>query len=108
MTTVEYTIGAELPDIAISWTSESGAVIDFSTGWTFTVKVGNPGETALLTKTTTITGAAVAPNLTIAWAAGELDAVGSGAWQCQITAHNTASNKDRIRTFVLKLLPAIV
>jgi hypothetical protein len=107
MTTVEYTIGAELPDTAITWTDESGNLINFSSGWTFTVKVGDQGKTALLTKSTGITGAAAAPNLTIAWAAGELDGVGSGAWACQVTAHNTASAKDRIRTFSIKLLPAI-
>lgn len=105
--TVEYTIGAELPDVAITWTDDNSAVIDFSTGWTFTVKVGLPDQAAALTKTTGITGAATAPNLTIAWAAGELDAVGSGAWLGQVTARNTASGKDRIRSFGIKLLPAI-
>lgn len=105
MTTVSYTLGAELPDVAIAWTDEAGNLIDFSTGWTFQVKVGNPGEAALLTKTGGITGAATSPNLTIAWSAGELDAVGSGAWSCQVKATN--AGKDRIRTFSLKLLPAI-
>lgn len=106
MTTVQRTIGAELPDTAILW-PENGVPIDFSSGWTFTLKVGNGGETALLTKTTGITGASTSPNITIAWATGELESVGSGAWECQLLAHNSVSNKDRMHKFTIGLLPAI-
>lgn len=98
----EHTIGSELPDDAFEWTDAQGAVIDFSTGWTFSVEVGFPGQDPVLTKTVGITGAATSPNVTIAWAAGELDdPLTAGQWPGWITATN--SGKDRKRSFLLRL-----
>ena len=52
-----YIIGAELPDLPITWQDSAGDIIDFSTGWTFTLKLGTAGNPAVLTKTTGISGA---------------------------------------------------
>ncbi len=66
----EHAIGSELPDDAFEWTDAQNQIIDFSTGWTFEVEVGFPGQAAVLTKTEGITGAATSPNVTIAWGEG--------------------------------------
>lgn len=107
MTTVEYVKGSELPDLAITWTDTNGAVINFETGWTFTVRIGVEGQAAEHTKTTGIDGNATAPNVVIAWSAGELDDLAARVWACQITAHNEATGKDRIRSMFLQILEPI-
>lgn len=94
--TVRYLQGAELPDLTVEWTTYTGAAIDFTSGWSFTARLGYPGSAALVTKTAGITGAAVLPNLTVSWAAGELDAVPPDTdLRLQIVARHTASSKDR-------------
>lgn len=104
----EYTIGAELPDRTFTWTNDDGSVIfDFSTGWTFTLKIGVPGETAVLTKTSGITGAAGSPNVTIVWAAGEFDNIPRGSYLLQIFARQTSSGKDRVLKDPFRLVPAV-
>jgi hypothetical protein len=90
-----YMQGAELPDEAITWRDSTGAVIDFSSGWTFTLRVGKPGEDALIEKTTGITGASTAPNVTIAWDQGELEPLTPGVWAVDITATRTSDDKQR-------------
>jgi hypothetical protein len=101
----EHTLGSELPDDAFEWTDAQNSLINFSTGWTFQVVVGFPNQTAVLTKTTGITGAATAPNVTISWADGELDdPLTAGTWPGWISATNTAG-KNRKRSFLLKLNP---
>ncbi len=85
----------------------SGALIDMSSGYTFSLRIGTPGSTALLTKSSGITGAAGSgvepsgtPNVTVAFSAGELNlAAGTYAWQ--LTA--TTSSLDRVfaGTFVV-------
>jgi hypothetical protein len=100
----EHTLGSELPDDAFEWTDAQGAVIDFSTGWTFSVEVGFVDQDAVLTKDEGISGAATSPNVTISWAEGELDdPLTAGGWPGWITAVNTASGKERKRSFLLKL-----
>lgn len=95
--TVPYTNGADLPDLAITWKDHAGNIINFSTGWTFSVKVGVVGATALFTKTTGITGAATGPNLVIAWAVtGELNSLAPNkSYTVSITATRTADGKER-------------
>lgn len=92
-----YTKGAELPDLAITWLDHTGEVIDFSTGWTFAIKVGTPGKPAEFTKDTGITGDDTAPNLVIAWATtGELDSLAPNkAYTLAITAKRTTDDKER-------------
>lgn len=97
--TVEYITGADLPDLKITWTDNDNAVINFSTGWTFEALVGKRSHPALITKTTGITGASSAPNLTIAWDEGELDALTAGnSYDVVITATRTADDKQRKMT----------
>ena len=97
MASFKYRAGAELPDLALTWKDTDGTVIDFSSGWTFTVTVTGRGDTvAVFTKTTGITGAAGDPNVTIAWAvAGEISVLAVGAYDLQLRARRTADSKDR-------------
>ena len=92
-----YYKGAELPDAEITWLDSVNNVINFSTGYTFTIKIGNPGQNALLTKTSGITGASTAPNIVIAWAVNDLN-IASGTYTMDIIANLTATNKDRIQS----------
>lgn len=89
-----YAIGSELPDYPVTWQDSSGALINFASGWTFTLKLGHPGRDAVLTKTDGITGAATAPNVTITWDAGEFDDLDPGTYVLQLFARNGAG-KDR-------------
>ena len=108
MSVWQYTRGAELPGITIDAYDSARQPIDFSTGWTFTVKVGEPGKTAV-TSAGTVTGAATLPNLTVNWASGALDVLTIGTtYTLQITAHHTASNLDRIYTAQLRIVDAVL
>ena len=56
-----YRGNTELPAIPIAWLDNTGAVVDFSTGWTFTAYICDPAapSVALVAKTSGITGAQV-------------------------------------------------
>lgn len=95
---ITYYKGAELPTVEVTWLDSNGAVINFSTGYTFTVKIGNPGQSALLTKTNGITGSATSPNIVIDWATGDLAGLAPDTYDMDITANLTAGNKDRIQS----------
>lgn len=104
-----YTQGADLPDLPITWQDSAGAVIDFSTGYTFEVRVGSRGSAAAFSKTTGITGAATAPNLTIQWAtSGELNTLAAGRYSVQVTATRTSDNRQRVMSDALQVLPAVL
>lgn len=104
----EYFQGSDLPDLKITWPDDTGAPINFSTGWTFTVKVGPRGGAALLTKTTGITGSATAPNLTVSWSTvGELNTLAPGVHTIQVTALRTSDNKERMNQGLLRVRPAL-
>lgn len=99
MTTLEYAKGAEKPDLQIWWESSTASLIDFSTGYTFQLKIGNEDQSALLTKTTGITGAAGSgsepsgtPNVSIVWADGEL-AITPGLYSLQLKATSAAGDR---------------
>jgi hypothetical protein len=78
---ITYKSGAELPAYTPTL-KVNDTVVDLSAGYTFNVTVDFPTP---LVKTTGITGAATAPNLNVAWAAGEL-AVTPGVYGMVITA----------------------
>jgi hypothetical protein len=103
-----YIQGSDLPDLAITWKDRNDAVIDFSTGHTFSLKIGVPGSAALVTKSTGITGAATSPNVTIAWAtSGELNTLATGTYTGQLKATRTLDSKERFMSFRITIKPAI-
>lgn len=105
----QYVSGAELADLEVIWSDSDGAVIDFSAGYTFSLKVGVVGQAASFTKTTNITGASTAPNLTVAWAtSGELNGLSAGGYTLQITATRAADSKTRILQGRLDVLAAVL
>lgn len=108
---VQYVATAERPSLDIWWFDRTSTLIDFSSGYTFSLKIGTPGSAALLTKTTNITGAAGAgtaptgtPNVVVAWAAGDLDLT-DGTYDAELTA--TTSSLDRVLRFQITILQAI-
>ena len=95
-----YHRSAERPAAKLWLLDDDGSLIDFSTSYTFSLKVGLVGAVALLTKTTNITGAAGAgveptgtPNVVVNWTSGELNLTpGRYAWQLTCTT----SGLDRV------------
>ena len=90
---LRYYQGAERPALKLWLQDDDGTLIDFSTGYTFELKIGLAGQAALLTKTAGIVGAAGAgveptgtPNVTVSWTSGELAiTVGAYSWQLKAT-----------------------
>jgi hypothetical protein len=83
---ITYHQGAELGPAELTLTA-NGDLLDLSSvGWSFEVSLVRRNQ-VVLTKTTGLTGAAEAPNLTVAWAADELD-IPSGAYTMQVQARN--------------------
>lgn len=104
MTIPVYLAGSDLPNLEIEWLDSDGAAIDFATGHTFSLKVGVPGATALVTKTSGITGAATSPNVTIAWATtGELNTLTPGVYDADLTATRTSDSKHRKMRFQIRV-----
>lgn len=108
---LRYYRTAERPSLEIWWQDDDGTLIDFSTGYTWSLKIGNVGSAALLTKTVGITGAVGAgveptgtPNVTVAWTTGELD-LAAGNYELQLTA--TASGVDRVLTTPIQIIDVI-
>jgi hypothetical protein len=107
MTVLRYTKGDELEPIAITWYEPDGTLYDFSTGWTFTARIGNPGSEALVQKTSGFTGTATAPNLTLAWADGDLDGIAGGTYHLDVTARLTTGDLDVTRTWLFQILTGV-
>lgn len=102
MSRYTYRATDEDPSIALAWLDRDGNLIDLSTA-TFSVElVDRSTGTAALTKTTNVTGAATSPNVTIAWATGELAAL-SGTYALRVMA--TISGRQR--TFSPSSLPLV-
>jgi hypothetical protein len=103
ITVTDYIEGADLPDLAFSWRDRNGALIDFSS-YSFELKIGFPGETALVTKTTGIAGFATDPNVIIAFlTTGELNALQAGNYRGQLKAQRAADGKQRYLMFNLAI-----
>jgi hypothetical protein len=106
MLSTSYIQGADLPDLTINWVV-GGVLLDM-TGHTFVLRLGTPGDPAVLEKTTGITGAATSPNVTIAWATtGELNTLAAGFYQAHLVATRTSDSKQRIMPFGLTVRSAI-
>lgn len=109
---IVYYIGSDNPVASVFWTDWAGNLIDFSTGYTFTVKVGTTDAlTTNFTKTTGITGAVGSltsvpqvANLSIQWATvAELNTLTAGLYLLQITALNVADSRQRLMQLILEV-----
>lgn len=105
---ISYIQGAELPDVEITWRDSDGTVIDFSTGWTFIVRIGTTGQAAVLEKTAGITGDNTSPNLIISWSNTELETIPVGPYDLQVIARQTVSGKDRKFSDSLTIDPQVL
>lgn len=94
MSSWTYRADQEAPSFAVAWYDRNGNLIDFSSGYTFEVKlVHKVTDAVALTKVAGITGAATSPNVVVAWSSGEL-AVTPGPYRLHLTA--TAAGADRM------------
>jgi hypothetical protein len=107
MRTPTYTQGADLPDLPIDWEDSSGDLHNFEDGWTFTLRIGTPGQAAVLEKTDTIVGQAASPNVTIQWEAGELDDITPGTHYAHLRAVRDSDGKKRILPFRITVRKAV-
>ena len=104
---LKYYRGGERPSVSLTWRNADGAVIDLSTGYEFEFKVGAPGQQAVFTKTTNISGAQTSPNVLISFAPNELDDVPVGLHVAQLRARETAGSQDRFMQLWFQLLDAV-
>jgi hypothetical protein len=105
MTSLTYPNGAEnQPAAQFSWLDASGAVIDFSHGWTFKIAVAQPPNAAALVKTTGMSGLSTSPNLILTWSVGDLKVLTPGIWQFQITATQTSTGSSRVMTGTIQII----
>lgn len=86
-----YHRGDELPQWVATVTI-NGTAPDLSSGYTFSVTVRQGDGTAVLTKTTNITGAASGV-VTVAWADGDLD-IAPGTYRVLLTATRTSDSAE--------------
>lgn len=93
---VEYTQGVELPDFTFTWRDFDGAIIDFSSGYTFELRVLTTPTTI---KTTGITGTAVSPNIVVSLDDNEWDTLTPGIYEAQLWATRTSDSKERMLPF---------
>jgi hypothetical protein len=106
---VEYIQGAESPTLTASIRSaDTGALLDLTTGYTFELKLGTPGEDAVLTKTTGITATSEEENhnIEIVWGLDELD-IAPGRYTAQLRVNRTADDVDIIIAGTLVVVAAI-
>lgn len=111
MARVSYHSTADRPVLELWLFDDDGTLIDFSSGYTFSLKIGQPGAAALLTKSSSIAGAAGAgtepdgtPNVVVTWTAGEL-AIAVGNYVGQLTCTN--SSLDRVFQFPFQITDVI-
>lgn len=104
---VTYNRNADRPSLALWVLDRAGTLIDFSSGYTFSFKIGSRGAIGALTKTTGITGATGSgtaptgtPNVAIDWTAGDLD-ITPGTYLWQLTATNGGLDRVYEGTFVV-------
>lgn len=103
---------AERPSIEMWLEDADGALIDLSSGYSYSLKLGEVGSAAAFTKTSGFTGAAGSgeepsgvPNLTIAFTAAELDSLTPGPCTGQLTL--TTSSLDRVFQFGVQIRDVI-
>jgi len=97
METRTYRLGAELDPLIYQHRDEDGDIIDFSTGWTFTLGCAPVGGAALATggfpKTTGITGTST--GIQVDWSTStELAGLTGGNYDVQLRARRTSDSRD--------------
>ena len=112
----EYRKDQELPAVPLEWRDANDDLIDFSTGWTFTVKLAllTAPSTVLVTKSSGIAGAATSPNISIDWSTSDFStltpAESGTSYVAHVYARRTADSKDRVfhpgTPVVVRLYPA--
>jgi hypothetical protein len=110
VTVLRYTKGDELEPIEIDWPQPNGTPYNFTSGWTFIARIGNPNSAAVVQKTgpTGFTGTATFPNLTINWATGELASIPAGTYHLDIKANLTVTNQDVTHTEMFQILDGVL
>ena len=104
-TIVEYVQGAELDALTLEIEDGTGSLVDMSTGYTFSLKVGTIYATAF-TKTTNIGG--LSTGCQVSWnTSGELNSIAPGEYTGQITCTRTLDSKQYIRHFTIRIAPAL-
>lgn len=73
--------------------------IDVSSGYTFVLKIGTPGSTAVVTKSSGLTGGV--GQVTVTWTAGELAPLPPSQYVVQLTA--TTGGLDRVYETMLRI-----
>ena len=109
---VRYYVTADRPALELWLIDDDETLVDLSSGYTFTLKVGSPGSTGLLSKTSGITGAAGAgieptgtPNCVVTWTAGEIATLPIGRYTATLTA--TTNGLDRVWQFPFEVLAVV-
>ena len=109
MQTITIVKDQELPAMAFEWRDSSNALIDFSTGYTFTVKLATQlaPTVVVLTKTSGITGLATAPNVAVNWTSTDFASLVAGTtYVVWLYARRSADALDRV--FSPALLPTVM
>lgn len=103
-----YSIGDDLDDLAVFWQATSGAYRDFSTGWSFEIKVGNANGVNFTTANVTgQVGSSTVPSLVVAWAAGTLDTITAvGDYYVQVRCTRSVDSKKLTKRGVLTMKPS--
>lgn len=109
---LRYYVGSDLPDTQITLKNGDGTYPDFSSGYTFQVKVAPAGSTsASFTKTTSISGAAgstTVANVSVSWAtSGELNTLTAGYYTLQLQVTRTSDSRQWIEQFPLEIVSAV-
>lgn len=104
--TIEFIKGQSRPSIAITWKDRTGAIIDFSTGFTPVVKIGEIGVAAVAT-IASVTLAATAPNVILNPTVAELAALVVGeTYILQVSI--ASASQPRIKQWKFHLLGAVL
>jgi hypothetical protein len=93
------TPASSLPDLQFTWNDADNLPIDFTTDWSFIMKIGQPPNPAAITKTSGFVGTSGldgTPNLTVSWSTNELSRLKPGRWYFQITATYGPTTQQRI------------
>lgn len=108
LSTVSYPQGDTLPNFTFgasgvpAWLDAAGSVVDFSSGYTFTAKVYRNGVLQF-TKSSSITGASTAPNVTINWAStGEIGDLNPGVYLLRVTATSSSETRSAKVTLIIE------